>query len=243
MSSKLQTLFRAGLAGTVAYACLGAVSPAAAATVDWTDWTGVSIPGSSATGTLPGATVTFSGPNIGGNTNGTFNWGPQATYVGGVVGNAPCTGATSCLGDIINLNGGTPPTSNTLTFSSPVTNPVFAVWSLGQPGTTATLTFSPGTAPAIQSTGTNGVFGFVSLTAAGNAVTGREGNGTFLLPGTFTSIPFTASFENFYGFTVGTAGPLVAAVPEPSIYALLTAGLVVSGFIGRRRRSGGSATA
>jgi len=243
MSRKKKMLVRIGFAGTVAYACLGAIAPASAAAISWTDWTSVSIPGSSASGTLPGATVTFSGPNIGGNTTSTFNWGPQATYMGGVVGNAPCTGGASCLGDIINLTGGTPPTSNTLTFSSPVTNPVFAVWSLATPSSTAALTFPTGTAPAIQSTGTNGAFGFVSLAAAANAVTGSEGNGTFMLPGTFTSIPFTASFENFYGFTVGVAGPMVAAVPEPSTYALLAAGLVVTGFIGRRRQPGGPALA
>jgi hypothetical protein len=156
--------------------------------------------------------------------------------VGGVVGNPPCTGTTACMGDIINLLGGTPPTANTLTFSSPITNPVFAVWSLGSQSTPATLTFAPGATPIIQSTGTSG-FGFVSLTASGNAVTGVEGNGTFLLPGTFSSIPFTASFENFYGFTVGSAGALVGAVPEPSTYALLAAGLAMSGLFGRRRKA------
>lgn len=239
MALQLQHVLRMSLVGTLAYLSATTITPAAAASITWTDWTSVSIPGSSASGTLGGSTVTFSGPNVGGSTTGTFNWGPQATYVGGVVGNAPCSGVTTCLGDIINLTGGTPPTSNTLTFSSPVTNPVFAVWSLGQSGLPATLTFPAGTAPSIQSTGTNGVFGFVSLTASGNAVTGREGNGTFLLPGTFTSIPFTASFENFYGFTVGSAG-LVGAIPEPSTYALLAAGLALSGFMGRRRNGAAS---
>jgi hypothetical protein len=216
----------AGIAGT-----------ASAATIQWTDWTSVSLPGGTATGTLPGATVTFSGPNDGGSTTETFNWGPQATYVGGIVDNAPCSGTTSCMGDIINLTGATPPATETLTFSSPVTDPVFAVWSLGSPSIEPSLTFPAGTAPAIQSTGTNGEFGFVSLTASGNVVSGREGNGTFLLPGTYTSIPFTASFEDFYGFTVGVAGPIAAAVPEPSIVALLGAGLMAGGFVARRRRS------
>lgn len=236
MSCKPHTCRVMSIAG-LASLLLAFGTHAGAATIAWTDWTSVSIPGNSASGTIPGSptTVNFAGPNDGGSTIGTFNWGPSSTYVGGIVGNPPCTGTTSCMGDIINLTGATPPSSNTLTFSAPVTNPVFAVWSLGSSSAPATLTFPTGSAPSIQSTGTNGTFGFVSLTATGNAVTGREGNGTFLLPGTFTSIPFTASFENFYGFTVGAAGPLVGAVPEPGTLALLATGLLACGGLARRK--------
>jgi hypothetical protein len=235
MSRKPAASRRVGLAVLFGCAAVGMADTASSAAIQWTDWTSVSIPNSNAAGTLSGIGVTFAGPNDGGSTTGTFNWGPQATYVGGVVGNAPCSGTTACMGDIINLTGATPPATETLTFSSPVTNPVFAVWSLGSSGAPANLTFPAGTAPAIQSSGTNGVFGFVSLTASGNVVSGREGNGTFLLPGTYTSIPFTASFENFYGFTVGMAGPISAAVPEPGMLTLLAAGLVAGGFVARRR--------
>jgi hypothetical protein len=213
---------------------LAASSGASAATITWTDWT--SIAAGTATGNLGGNAVTYTGANTGGNTTGTFLFGPSTSYVGGVVGNAPCTGTTTCVGDIITLTGSQTPTPITLTFASPVTNPIFAIWSLGGNGP-ASLTFGAGNTPSIQATGPNAQFGFTSLTAASNVVSGQEGNGTFLLPGTFSSIAFSGSFENFYGLTVGTAGPLTAAIPEPGTYALFAAGLASLFGIRRRQKS------
>ena len=91
----------------------------------------------------------------------------------------------------------------------------------------------------VASGGNNG--GACSQAAPCATVTGAlakaaaSGDTINVLPGTYTSIPLTASFENFYGFSVGVQSPLVAGVPEPSTYALIAAGLAVSGFIGRRR--------
>ena len=39
-------------------------------------------------------------------------------------------------------------------------------------------------------------------------MSGVEGNGAVRFVGTYSSISWTMTFENFYGFTVGTAGNL-----------------------------------
>ena len=177
---KEDTFFRSSpLAVAVAGALLAAAPAAHAVDVAWTDWTAVSIPGNSANGVIapsagPAINVTLSGPNAGGSTTNTFPFGPAATYIGGIVSNAPCTGVALCNGDLINIPGATPG-ANTLTFSSAVTDPVFAVWSLGDATNTASLTLPAGTAPVIQSTGPNAGAGFVSLTASGNVVSGQGG--------------------------------------------------------------------
>jgi len=242
MLNKCVSLHRSVLAAAVAGAALSAAPAAHAVTVAWTDWQTVSLSGGTATGTItpssgPAIGVSLSGPNAGGSISETFVLGPEATYIGGDVGNAPCVGAVTCTGDLINIPG-SPPGTNTLTFSSAVVNPVFAVWSLGDAANTATLTLPAGTLPVIESSGSNGGLGFVSLTASGNVVSGREGNGTFMLPGTFTSIAFTLASTDaseFAGFTVGEAGPLTAPIPEPGTYALFAAGLGVLGWVARRR--------
>jgi len=198
------------------------------AATTWTDWTSATVgnPGSAA-GTLNGVQVTYSGEVGGSVLNGTSNiWAPNTSFIGGTVTTSP-----SMVGDDIRLVGAFTGT-NTLTFGTPLQNPVFAIWSLGQPGLAASFTFNA--TPTLQAGGPNSLFGGQTITVLGNVVSGSEGNGVVQFTGTFGSISWTNTFENFYAFTVGLNGP-IGAIPEPETYAMLLAGLGLFAFIARRR--------
>jgi hypothetical protein len=143
------------------------------------------------------------------------------------------------IGDDLRLNG-TSTGVNTITFTSPVVDPVFAIWSLGSPSVPATFTF--GATPTLQAGGPNSLFGGSSITVLANVVSGREGNGVVQFTGTFDSLSWTNSFENFYAFTVGINGTPQSDpgdVPEPSTFGLLAGGLaaILSGTFWKARKS------
>jgi len=203
-----------------------AAQQAAAATV-WTDWTSATAgaPGS-ASGTLNGVGVTYNGEvDSAATTANTAIWAPNSSFIGGTSTDSPST-----VRDAIFLNGSFSGT-NTITFSSPVVNPLIAIWSLGAPGALATFTFTQ--TPTLEAGGPNSQFGGSSIAVAGNVVSGQEGNGVVQLTGTFSSLSWTNTFENFYGFTVGTAG----VIPEPSGYLILLAGLTLLVVARRRNRT------
>lgn len=209
---------------------LAAAAPVGAQTV-WTDWTSATpgTPGS-AEGTLDGVGVSYAGQVLG-NTQITGGaaalWAPSTSFVGGTVDASPAT-----VGDMITLSGATGDT-NTLSFDTPVTNPVLAIWSLGQPGSQASFDFDA--TPTFQVGGPNANFGGSAITVTGNVVEGREGNGVVQFNGSFSSISWTNTPESFYGFTVGTAGDITPAIPEPATLALLGAGLLAMALVKRRR--------
>ena len=212
-----------------------AITPTALAnTIAWTNWSSgtAGAPGS-ATGTIVnmGVDVTYTGQTSGlgigygtsigtfypGQNSGTGTWGLTSSYTGGIVGNAPPTSYNS-----VALQGGPPPLLETIHFSSPVVNPLIAIWSLGQNGRPAEFQFehpfsviSGGPSSEYGGSGLL-LFGVPSLNAFG-----VEGNGIIQFAGVFTDINFyTPLNENWYSFTVGEQ------TPEPSSLLLLGTGLL-----------------
>jgi len=127
----------------------------------------------------------------------------------------------------IQIKGGVPFTG-TITFSSPVVNPIFAIWSLGQGGFPASFNFTASEPFNVLGGGPSAEFGGSALTVVSSSVFGREGNGVVQFNGTFTTIRFTTPvFENYYAFTVGEDATLTGgggAVPEPGTLLLLGLG-------------------
>ena len=130
---------------------------------------------------------------------------PNTAYLSDIVENAPTGGEIIALSKASNWNR--------ITFSEPVTNPVMAIVSLGTPpnehsaGTPISYEFD---APfEILSQG-EGYWGNGTLTKLyDNTLQGMEGNGVIQFIGTFTSISWTVSADEYWhGFTVGIPNTL-----------------------------------
>jgi hypothetical protein len=185
--------------------------PAFAQNVSWTDWTSATTGlNGSATGslTLPNQspiTVTYNGEVRSAQTNGGINyWNPAAPYISPTVPNAPPAS------DIITLIGGNQ-RKNTITFSTPLVNPVLGIVSLGNSGPPIRYEFD---SPFDVLSFGRGYWGGGTLAELpGNVLQGREGHGVIQFQGTLSSISWTAPIaENWHGFTVGAK----ETVPEPT---------------------------
>jgi hypothetical protein len=206
-----------------------AIVPASAANTNWTQWQADSVsPGQTAGsvfGTVNGVGVSYSGDIEALNTD-LPDWTPTSTWIGGDVSNAPLTSDGA-----IKLSGGDGTGLNTITFDKAVTNPVIAIWSLGQTGTPASFVFSAQDNVSLLAGGPSTEYTGEALTLQGTTVTGVEGNGLVQLHGTFTTISFTTpQHEYYYDFTVGVP---IGGAPEPASWAMMLIGFFGLGTVVR----------
>jgi PEP-CTERM motif len=222
-------------------------SPPAYQSISWASWASAPAPGGSTavitTGNGP-VNVTYVGnsPSVG----PIYDWSVSPSVYGGgtIVNNT----ATLAQGGVKTVGGGS--SLNTITFSSPVTNPVMSIYSLGAlfgPGSPplfnptpvqAQYDFSNSLSISLLSGGPSPSDGGGSLTVSGSSVIGTEGNGVVMFNGTFSTIAFQAPVsENYQVWTIG----IPQAVPEPGTWALMFSGMAVVGAFARRQTKAASA--
>jgi hypothetical protein len=158
--------------------------------------------------TPPGATiqVTYAGGVYGvQTTSGTNEFTPASTFVSATVANAP-------PGPGIVEFGGNVQTSDSVTFSQPIQNPLMAIVSLGTGSldTPSTLDFSEPFVVLSSGVGPYGAgyWGNGNFTAADGGLTAIEGNGVIQFQGTFSAIHWTYPTSSVWtGITVGMRAP------------------------------------
>jgi hypothetical protein len=220
-----------GLLGIAAAAGIGLLiaQPAHATAVTWADWTGATpgVPGGSASATIATSptpvSVSYSG-EVESLVLDYPSWGPSSSYVGGTVSNAPPQS-----GNIVQLFGGIT-SIDTINFSTPVVDPVMAIWSLGASGTLAQFDFTSAEPFTIEAGGPSNEYGGASIFTTSSTpftIYGAEGNGTLQFNGTFSSISWdNPAFENWYGFTVGIEGVAsTSGVPLPGSLPMAGVGM------------------
>jgi hypothetical protein len=203
---------------------LGFATQANAVVVSWTDWTAVTATAPGAIGelTADGSTVdvTYSGPYAFVTTDaGTNYWteGTPAPYTAGEVENAPPAS------DIVALNAGG---TKTITFSEAIQDPYLALVSWNG----NTVDFGDDVFEVISEGAGFWGSGTIIPNADNTGFFGSgEVHGIIKFEGSFTSLTFTDTPENWHGFTIGVAGLADdgngdGQVPIPGTLALLGIG-------------------
>jgi len=225
----------------------GAAITAKAGTINYVDWSSDNLGAGDVYGTLPGGiNVTYSGEINFDQLNdaGTY-WYTNASRVPGsgseytnnaVISNTPSTT------DMIAINGNG--TTDTFTFSSPVTDPVMLLVSLGDDfGYPTTYTFNTNISILSDGPGWWGGPGILNPIGT-NAVQGIEGDGSIEFVGTYSSISFSTAYgESWNGFTIGVPAGVPVGVPDTaSTLTLLASGLLALSFWKTSRKAAGSQT-
>lgn len=224
MTRKLNVAMAAGAAAMMI------ALPSHAVQVTWADWE--SATPTTVTGTLATSTpisIDFSSPSGFGfvqtGAGGNFWTEPNVAsrpYTGGSVENAPPAA------ELIALNTAGP---KTITFGRPISGLYLAIISWNGNAAQFNQPFQ------VISSG-QGYWGSGTITlGANNSFVGTgEPHGILYFPGTFSSLTFTdTSNEYWHGLTVGVAG-LAPPVPEASTGAMMAIGLGVAVALSSRRR-------
>ncbi len=187
-------------------ASIVAVTTSSADTISWTRWS----TNTAGNITHPAISVTYSGELQPLQSNYP-SWTPSTTFAdGNVVGNPPPQS-----GNMIILHGGDA-TVDTITFSPPVVDPVFSIWSLGDGNIQAKFEFINAT-PTVVAGGESAEYhGGPIMVVWRDTVLGSEGNGTIRFSGTYSSISWKNTVrEDYYGFTVGVKSDEPGVQPQP----------------------------
>ncbi|HLX72764.1 MAG TPA: LamG-like jellyroll fold domain-containing protein [Verrucomicrobiae bacterium] len=181
--------------------------------ISWADWTSdtVTNPGGSVSGSINVAgntiQISYSGEVFNQtqtNGPGIDYYTPVSTYTNSAVPNPPLTGMITLVGPDTNVD--------TITFSSPVTNPIIAIVSMGGVGDPVSFNFTNSftiltSGPGWWATG-------AALAADGDTLEGNDSDGLIQFTGTFSTLSFTVTGSDRYytGFTIGAANPLAPII-------------------------------
>ena len=217
-------------------------SPALSTDVKWADWINVSSDNKTVTGVLPTTTpisitytntAVFSFVQTG---TGTNYWveGTPAPYTGGSASYAPSNAPTPSEMVALDLPG-----TNTITFGEAISGLYLAIISWNGNDAQFNQPFE------VVSNG-SGAYGQGTLTLTSDPVNSIYGftqtgepHAVLYFPGTFSSLTFTDTRAEFWhGVTVGVAmlASEVPGVPEPTTWAMMIAGMAMTGAAMRGRR-------